>query len=59
MTMVYVVMGNDFPAAVYENESAAAEHCKRETAKNGKRKADGYSAIYWRAYGFPLNNGSR
>lgn len=58
MKMVYVVMGNDFPAAVYDTETLAAEHCKRELAKNDKRKADGYCAIHWRAYGFPLNHGA-
>lgn len=56
MTTVYVVMGNDYPAAVYANERAASERCKVEMAKNGKRQADGYGAIYWRYYDFPLQH---
>lgn len=51
---VYVIMGNDFPAAVYDNRAAANAHCERENAKNEERLRDGYGRIYWRVYEFPL-----
>jgi hypothetical protein len=56
--MVYVVMGNDYPAAVFDNESDAAAYCLRKKVEGEKRRADGNSVIYWRAYGFPLNQGA-
>lgn len=54
MATVYVVMGNDFPAAVYSNEQDADARCREEMAKNEQRKSDGYGTIYWRYYDFPL-----
>ncbi|TDR34709.1 hypothetical protein [Aquamicrobium defluvii] len=51
---VFVVMGNDFPAAVFTTEQAAQLCCEEESAKNEKRKRDGYGAIYWRVYSFDL-----
>ena len=51
---VFVVMGNDFPAAVFANEQDAQRCCEQETAKNERRKQDGYGAIYWRVYPFEL-----
>lgn len=56
---VYVVMGNDYPAAVYADEDAAATRCREEAAKNEKRKLDGYGAIYWRYYDFDLQTGTQ
>jgi len=56
--MIYVVMGNDYPAAVYDSESKAAAYCKEKNDENKKRKVDGRGHIYWRAYGFPLNSGA-
>ncbi len=52
--IVYVVMGNDFPAAVFANEQDAQQHCEQESSKNERRKQDGYGAIYWRVYPFAL-----
>lgn len=56
---VYVVMGNDFPAAVFDSGSAAEAYClerkkQDETAAAGTRRL---SRIYWRVYDFPLQQG--
>lgn len=47
---VYVVMGNDFPAVVFECEREAGAYCERRRAEN----AENGTRIYWRVYGFPL-----
>lgn len=47
---VFVVMGNDFPDAVFAKEADAEAYCesKRDgNATHGHR-------IYWRVYGFDL-----
>lgn len=51
---VFVVMGNDFPAAVYASEHAAKLLCEQESAKNEQRRKDGFGAIHWRVYPFDL-----
>lgn len=52
---VFVVMGNDYPAAVYDSERAAEKRCHAEMAKNERRLRDGYGKIFWRYYDFTLN----
>jgi hypothetical protein len=45
---VYVVMGNDYPDAVFTNEAAALRHCE---AKTKLGRAD-VTRIHWRYYDF-------
>lgn len=51
---VYVIMGNDYPAAVYDNEQSAKDRCDCEAAKNDVRVRDGCGKIYWRVYEFEV-----
>ena len=47
---VYVVMGNDFPDAVYAKEADARAYCefrKQKDTEEGRR-------IYWRVYEFEV-----
>lgn len=45
---VFVVMGNDFPDAVFDTEEAAERYCAEKiTTVSGHR-------IYWRVYDFAL-----
>ncbi|AMX93665.1 MULTISPECIES: hypothetical protein [Mesorhizobium] len=50
MTEVHVVMGNDFPAAVFEKAEDAEACCVARRAEN----EPGYTRIHWRVYNFPL-----
>lgn len=54
---VYVVMGNDFPAAVFDTQIGAREYCVKQRARNAeyidRRK------IYWNWYKFELNEEPR
>lgn len=51
---VYVVMGNDFPEAVFDNLPAAEAFCAE---KRKEKNADGQpSRIYWRAWLFRLRS---
>jgi hypothetical protein len=54
---VFVVMGNDFPDAVFDNEAAAENYCvgKRGNYKEGS----GIGRIYWRIYEFELQESKR
>lgn len=47
---IHVVMGNDFPEAVFDSLSAAKEFCI------AKRKEGPFSRIYWLVCDLPLNN---
>ena len=51
-TYVHVVMGNDYPAAVFRKEESAEEFCvcKKKANKPNER------AIYWRHYEFELQD---
>lgn len=44
--VAYVVMGNDFPDAVFSTEDDAEKHCRDQKFKN--------SRIYWRMYRFEV-----
>lgn len=52
--LYYVVMGNDFPSAVFDTQKAADAYCEK---KRNLPKPQGYHgpSIYWRVYTFPLN----
>ncbi len=49
---VYVVMGNDFPDAVFAKADDAEAYCKREDAKNIPHT----QRIHWRFYDFELQD---
>lgn len=49
---VYVVMGNDYPDAVFTTQELADAYCakqKQVDLMNGRR-------IYWRVYPFPVKD---
>jgi hypothetical protein len=48
---VWVVMGNDYPAAVFDTEEAAKSYIKTKDMETGGAER----GIYWRAYDFSLN----
>lgn len=49
---VWVVMGNDFPDAVFFTKASAEAYCER---KRDEPKIDPYHArIYWRHYEFEV-----
>jgi DNA polymerase I-like protein with 3'-5' exonuclease and polymerase domains len=48
----WVVMGNDYPDAVFASEKEAEAHIKRKKRED-KKKGTGRT-IYWRAISFPL-----
>lgn len=45
--IVYVVMGNDYPDAVFTTEVAASAYCSDKKAQTGRR-------VHWRYYAFRL-----
>lgn len=50
---VWVIMGNDFPDAVFSSEKAADKHVEKMKAETDKRPG-GTPRIYWRSYEFTL-----
>jgi hypothetical protein len=58
---VYVVMGNDYPAAVFSTEEAAKTYCETATAKHEAEMRKMFGArgfwprIYYRPYGFKID----
>lgn len=53
---VWVIMGNDFPDAVYGNEEAAGKYIdkKKIEKEEHKKRGESGSMIYWRPYEFEL-----
>lgn len=52
---VWVVMGNDYPVTVFDNELAANLYCKFQTKVNTlEMKTRNAGKVYWNAYEFPL-----
>lgn len=49
---VWVIMGNDYPDAVFDSKTEAEAYCTRKTvsAPQTRRK------IYWRAYEFTVQS---
>jgi hypothetical protein len=57
---VYVIMGNDYPGAVFDNEAAADRFIALKKAENDKNMSQGMGGkIYWRKYEFKLNEGEK
>lgn len=53
---VHVVMGNDFPSAVFSTEALAEAYCKRMGGANADpRGPQPQRRIYWRHYKFELD----
>jgi len=46
---IYVVMGNDFPEAIFSEKDAAERFCKRQPTLCGG------SRVYWNVYDFTLD----
>jgi hypothetical protein len=58
--MVYVVMGNDYPDAVFSTEEAAEAYCEKKRQaekKENKGKWQG-PGIFWRVHHFQLDAAS-
>lgn len=53
---VFVVMGNDFPAAVFDNEETAEAYV--DFIKSEDRPIKPSRRIHWRVYAFDLNKGA-
>lgn len=54
---VFVVMGNDYPDAVFWHESAANRYVEDKKREDKVRQRDAgtiFSRIYWRVYDFEL-----
>lgn len=54
---VYVIMGNDFPEAVFKNEKDAEEFCEGKREEDKARRGYG-PGVYWRSYAFDFREGS-
>jgi hypothetical protein len=52
---LYVIMGNDFPAGVMDDEAAAERLCADRNALNDDRRNRRQLSIYWRVYPYTLN----
>lgn len=48
MRKVFVVMGNDYPDAVFDTEAAAEAYCAKQRPHNDR--------IYWRVYEFEVQS---
>lgn len=53
--VMHVVMGNDFPEAVFDSLTAAEAFCI-EKRKEGPFNPSGSNRIHWRVYDFKLND---
>ena len=54
MTEVFVVMGNDFPDAVFSTAKAAEEYCAQQRKLEQAQKPFARK-VYWRVYPFKLD----
>ena len=53
--IVYVVMGNDYPAAVFANEQGAQQYCvEKVRAEAERQRYASATRIHWRYYDFVL-----
>ena len=48
---VYVIMGNDYPDAVFSSREVA----EKFVAEKKKERKDGLTPIYWRLYEFEMD----
>ena len=52
-TTIYVIMGNDYPSAVFASEERAEAYC--DVRKKARKPSDMGPRIYWRWYKFPVD----
>jgi hypothetical protein len=52
---VHVVMGNDYPAAVFDDDKKAAAFVDKMKVTPENISKFGHPRIHWRAYEFELN----
>jgi hypothetical protein len=52
--IVHVVMGNDYPEAVFTTARAAKKFCKKKAEEPASKNMSGAIRIYWRVYAFEL-----
>lgn len=57
MAKVYIVMGNDYPAAVFSDKKIAEAYCykKKKEEKPHESAVWKGTQIYWRSYEFTLD----
>jgi hypothetical protein len=53
---VWVIMGNDFPDAVFDSEEAAQRYCTTKMNDPANMRKHGTPRIYWRYYEFKLQS---
>lgn len=54
---IHVVMGNDYPAAAFDDDKLAAAFIEKMKSKSGMLPGSTTPRVYWRAYEFELNKG--
>jgi hypothetical protein len=52
---MYVVMSNDYPDAVFNDETAANIYCEGQNDAPENQLGFGGKRIYWRVYKFKIN----
>ena len=53
---VWVVMGNDYPDAVFDSHKGAMAHIESRAQEDSKFAKEMRPKIYWRAYEFELHS---
>jgi hypothetical protein len=51
---VFVLMGNDFPEKVFNDETDANSYCEALQADPSNQRKYGGRVVYWRIYPFDL-----
>lgn len=51
---VYVIMGNDYPEAVFRHKDEADAYVQLKKDEQVEHKKLGHGNIYWRSYEFEL-----
>jgi hypothetical protein len=56
MTPIFIVMGNDYPAAVFSTQAFADRYVDDRKRDEARRQAEGRcTPIHWSVYTFPLD----
>jgi hypothetical protein len=51
---VYVIMGNDYPDAVFRRKDEAEAYVELKKKQDEEQQRQGHGRIYWRVYDFDL-----
>ena len=51
---VYVIMGNDYPDAVFRRKDEAEAYVEKKKKEDEIQQRQGHGRIYWRVYDFDL-----